>query len=113
MKKLIAILTILSLAAIVWAAQPTEVIKTVLLTTVPEQLGDGLSARTWVFVGCKAARTTNTSRVWICRNLTNDSAGIPLQPAQVISIQLPSNQEIKWWIDVETAGDGVTCLLIP
>lgn len=113
MKRIIsALLIILTAAFIAWAQQPTEIVKVVASTTVPELLGTNLLARTWIFSGCKAARTNNTGRVWICRNPTNDSAGIPLAAGATVTIILPYS-EIQWWIDVETAGDGVTCLLIP
>ena len=115
MKRIICTLAITFIAlVVVWAAVPTEIIKTVSLTTVPEKLGTDVKARIFIFVGNKSARATNTSRVWIQLNPTNDVGAFPLQPGQLIAVEVDNTRArfVDWWIDVETAGDGVTCLLI-
>lgn len=94
---------------------PTEIIKTVASAATPEALGASTVAsfKTIVFVGNKAARTANTGRVWIQLTSANGSAGIPLLSGQVISITTVARfSPADFYIDVETAADGVVTLLL-
>jgi hypothetical protein len=94
-----------------------ELIKTVSSSSVPEQLSTNNDThyRTIVFTGNKSARTTNTSKVWLQQNPTNDAGGFYIQPGERIIITDQQNGvcPTNWWIDVETASDGVSCELIP
>lgn len=123
MKKLknlcIVLLGVLPVALAVWAAEnQTQFQKTVSSSTVPELLAPTgtTAAKSFVFIGVKAARTLNTSTVWLqMNNSTNDGIGaIPLSPGQVLTVPVDSVRPriVDWYIDVETNGDGVGCKLI-
>lgn len=120
MKKLFALLACLALGALlIWAAEnQTQFQKTVSSSSVPELLAPTgtTSAKSFIFIGVKAARTLNTSTVWLqMNNSTNDGIGaIPLSPGQVLTVPVDNIRPriVDWYIDVETNGDGVGCKLI-
>ena len=98
-------------ALVVYASNPapTTITITCPSTSTPVQLGSGLThGHTFVFMGFKANRTTNTSNVWILNSSVNDSPGVPLTPGQIISFNSARPFDASdFWIDAETANDGV------
>lgn len=81
----------------------------------PEALGAS-TKRFWsvTFIGLKAKRTNNTTRVWVQDRLGDAEFGIPLLPGQSITFTAPRGRFFtadQFVIDVETAGDGVVALL--
>jgi hypothetical protein len=105
------------LLAAIWLWADTERIITNASTSVPVELvdsaGNPFAARTFIFVGMNAAHTTNTSRVIIQRNPTNDVGGIPINPGEKVGIPVYTDRArvVRWWLDVESANDGV--IVIP
>lgn len=118
MKRLaLALLTfsVLAIAAIA-AIGTTEIIKTNSSTSVPAQLttNETIRCKTIVFTAYKSARVANTGSVWIqYNNSTNDNAGIKLLSGQTLSITAGSGGMLAsdFWIDVESANDGVVAVL--
>jgi hypothetical protein len=89
-----------------------SITKTVSATGTPEALGDGgVRAHSITFVGMKAARTENTGKVYIQPASGNDTAGLPLDPGDNVTFTADSPDDYftdaQFYIDVETAGDGV------
>jgi len=92
-----------------------SIIKTVSATGTPEALGSGaVRAHSVTFLGLKAARTDNAGKVWISPNSGNDTAAIPLNPGDEVTFAANSPDDYftdaQFYIDVETAGDGVVAL---
>lgn len=123
-KPLGIILALAAIGLLVAVAQTTIVpvtqtlTKTVASADTPEQLTTNqIWGHTIVFVGMKATRTNNTGTVFIQCTSSNSGAGIPLSPGGTVSITV-SHPPIRgvcatnWWIDVETAGDGVVSWII-
>lgn len=104
-------ITVCAFVFIVYGSEPGPTVLAVTCpsTATPVQLGSALThAKTFVFMGFKANRTTNTSNVWILSSSVNDSPGIPLAPGQIISVTSYKTQDASdFWIDAETANDGV------
>jgi len=92
-----------------------SIIKTVSATGTPEVLGS-VSTRfhSVAFQGLKAARTDNTGTVWIQPGSGNDTAAMKLEPGDVISFTADAPDDYftadQFYIDVETAADGVVAL---
>ncbi len=92
--------------------------KTVASADTPEQLTTNeIWGHTIVFLGMKATRTNNTGTVYIQCTSSNSGAGIPLQPGGTVSITVtyPPIRGVcatNFWIDVDTAGDGVVSWVI-
>ncbi len=119
MKRIICTLSVLAIAlVVVWAVSPTEVIITNAAPLVPKEIldasGNPLAAKTFIFVGMSAAHTTNTSRIIIQRNLTNDVGGIPINPGEKVGVPVYTDRArvVRWWLDVESTNDGVICIPI-
>ncbi len=98
-------------ALVAYASNPAPTTLTITCpsTSTPVQLASGLThGHTFVFMGFKANRTTNTSNVWILNTSVNDSPGVPLAPGQIISFNSVRPFDASdFWIDAETANDGV------
>ncbi len=91
------------------------IIKTVSATGTPEALGTSATrAHSVTFLGLKAARTNNAGKVWVSPNSGNDTAAIPLDPGDDITFSASTEDGYfsadQFYIDVETAGDGVVAL---
>ena len=89
-----------------------SITKTVSATGTPEALGSGaVRAHSITFVGMKAARTENPGKVYIQPASGNDTAGLPLDPGDNVTFTADSPDDYftdaQFYIDVETAGDGV------
>ena len=92
-----------------------SITKTVSATGTPEALGSGaVRGHSFTFVGMKAARTDNAGKVYIQPAAGNDTAGIPLNPGDTITFTADSPDDYftdaQFFIDVETAGDGVVAI---
>ena len=117
MKKILLSMTVaLAFAGAVFASDTVRVwIKTVADPDVPEVIGTVASSfRTIAFIGQLDERTPNTGNVWIQRSNTNGAPGIKLEPGKMISIS-SSDRSMDggdFWIDVETAGDGVLIMTL-
>ena len=89
----------------------TQITKTVAAIATPEAIAaSGTYFRVATIIGKKAARTNNTGTVYIGIGSTNDTQPLPIYPGQTIAISMPSGgvgDLNDWYIDVETAGDGV------
>lgn len=89
----------------------TPFTKTVAATGTPEALGaDTVEFTTITFVGKKAARTSNTSTVYVQFVSSNDAPGIPITSGDVKTVNAPTGKVFnasQFYIDVETNGDGV------
>lgn len=84
-------------------------------TGTPVQLTTtDIRARTFLFIGNKTNRVENTGVVWLQFGSDNDDAGIPLQPGAVIGLTFGPNglPASSFWLDVETANDGVVAILL-
>lgn len=113
--RIITFLVLLT-CTLLWAAVgTTEITKTNSSTSSPVQLTTNTTmCKTIVFTGYKSARVANTGTVWIqYNNSTNDNAGLKLQSGQTVSITAgPSGiNAADFWIDPETANDGVVAIL--
>ena len=92
-----------------------SIIKTVAATGTPEALGTSATrAHSITFLGLKAARTDNAGKVWISPNSGNDTAAIPLDPGDTVTFTANSSDDYftadQFFIDVQTAADGVVAL---
>jgi len=92
-----------------------QITKTVSATGTPEALGSGaVRAHSITFFAMKAARTDNTGRVYIQVASGNDTAGAPLDPGDSVTFTANGEDEYfsdnQFYIDVETAGDGVVAI---
>ena len=92
-----------------------SIIKTVAATGTPEALGTSATrAHSFTFLGLKAARTDNAGKVWVSPNSGNDTAAIPINPGDEVTFAANSSDDYftadQFYIDVETAGDGVVAL---
>ena len=90
---------------------PTQIIKIVTAAGTPEAIAaDGTYFRQATIIGKKSARTNNTSAVYLGVSSTNDTQAITIQPGESQTISMPREgmgDLNDWYIDVETAGDGV------
>lgn len=90
---------------------PTQLIKLVALTTVPEAVAvNGTFFKTALFIGNKAARTANTGKVWIGVTAGDGTQPIGLDAGAQRTIEAPEGQKYDlndFYVDVETANDGV------
>ena len=92
-----------------------SIIKTVAATGTPEALGTSATrCHSVTFIGLKAARTDNAGKVWVSPNSGNDTAAVPLDPGDDITFTAGAEDGYfsadQFYIDVETAGDGVVAL---
>lgn len=93
----------------------STIIKTVSSTGTPEVLGtDSTLFHSITFQGMKAARTLNAGNVYIQPASGNDTAGYRLEPGASITFQAGQEDNHfaadQFYIDVETAGDGVVAI---
>ena len=92
----------------------TQIVKTVAATYTPEAIAvSGTYFRVATIMGKKAARTNNVDIVYIGIGSTNDTQPLAIYPGQIFSISMPSGgigDLHEWYIDVETAGDGVVVI---
>lgn len=93
----------------------TSFLKTVAATGTPEQMGTGTrKGRQFVVTGYKdAARTENVGDVWIQTVSTNNVTGIKITPGGTFVFSAVGLDDSDFWIDVETAGDGVYVFVLP
>ena len=92
-----------------------SIIKTVSATGTPEALGSSATrAHSVTFIGLKAARTDNAGKVWIQPGSGDGTAAIPLSPGEDVTFTAGAEDGYfsadQFYIDVETAGDGVVAL---
>lgn len=91
-------------------------VKTVAATNTPEVLGTtATKGRTVIFTGNKAARTANTGTVWIQTSSADGAAGLKLTTGATVTLTASDGKVLEaadFWIDVETAGDGVVALFV-
>lgn len=93
----------------------TSFLKTVAATGTPEQLGPGARRGSqFVLTGYKdAVRTENVGDVWVQTSSTNNQTGIKIVPGGSFVFSAPLMDDSDFWIDVETAGDGVYVFVLP
>lgn len=103
-----------SVAATAAATVPTQITKTVAATDTPEALAvDGTFFQTATLIGKKAARINNTGTVYLGIGATNDSQPLEILPGEVVEITAPPGTKFDlndWYLDVETASDGVVII---
>jgi hypothetical protein len=92
-----------------------SIIKTVAATGTPEALGTSATRfHSVAFQGLKAARTDNTGTVWIQPNSGDGTAAMKLEPGDVVGFTADAADDYftadQFYIDVETAADGVVAL---
>lgn len=91
-------------------------------TTVPTNLTAGVSATTNIFarrvtiIGKASPRSANTSTAYIGFTSGNDTQPYPVLSGGEVVLRIPDNETINLaniWVDVGTAGDGVTIIYFP
>jgi len=92
-----------------------SITKTVTATGTPEVLGSGaIRCHSITFLGMKAARTNNVGTIWVAPGSGNDSAAIPVEPGESTTFTAKNADDYfkdgQFYIDVETAGDGVIAI---
>jgi hypothetical protein len=114
-KRLAVMLLALMGAAMVFGSLPYDLVVTCSDPSVPRQLSNSeIKGKTLVFIGNKSARVPNTGTVWIQTSPDNDAPGIKLLSGQTISLTSGSSglDLRSFYIDVESANDGVTILIL-
>lgn len=93
---------------------PIQIVKTVAAAGTPEPLAaGGTYFRVATVAAKKAARTDNVGNVYLGVGAANDSQPLKLLPAEEIEIKSPDGQRYDlndFYLDVETAGDGVVVI---
>tara|TARA_R110000765_G_scaffold42660_2_gene89997 strand:- start:427 stop:735 length:309 start_codon:yes stop_codon:yes gene_type:complete len=92
-----------------------SIIKTVSATGTPEALGTGaIRCHSITFLGMKAARTNNAGKIWVSPGSGNDTAAVPVEPGESTTFTAKDADDYftnaQFYIDVETAGDGVIAI---
>ena len=92
-----------------------SITKTVTATGTPEVLGSGaIRCHSITFLGMKAARTNNVGTIWVAPGSGNDSAAIPVEPGESTTFTAKNADDYfkddQFYIDIETAGDGVIAI---
>lgn len=86
--------------------------KTVALVATPEALAASSTlVQSLIIKAYKSRSAQNTGLVWIGHTSTNDAQSYPLSPGDSLAFEAPPGKKIDLntiFIDVETAGDGVT-----
>ena len=91
-----------------------QLTKTVAAAATPEAIAaDGTYFVSAFIVGKKAARTDNVGTIYVGIGSTNNSQPIPINPGEIVTLSMGEGQEgdlNDWYVDVETAGDGVVVI---
>lgn len=86
--------------------------KTVALIGTPEALAASSTlVQSLIIKAYKSRAAQNTGLVWIGHTSTNDAQSYPLSPGDSLAFEAPPGKKIDLntiFLDVETAGDGVT-----
>lgn len=90
--------------------------------TVPTNFTAGVSASTNIFarritvIGKASPRAINASTCYVGFTSGNDTQAQPVTAGGEVVISIPDNEKINLanlWVDVGTAGDGITIIYFP